>query len=294
MPPRKRTPASESASALEAVTRLLTERQKYEQWLRELDEKKDSTPEKVFVRVKEDYSTRLQEVVGALREHTSTMQEHARNLMVRLKELEVSEEELLEEQSENELRAKVGELSQSEFETSTKKAQRMLAKFKEDQELIADDLTRIRDLVSGNSGDQAAVAAAEPPRHSTDFDELEFLKSVVGPTTPVAPSAPRVSAAKPAVPQPAPPSAGSAPAAPPAPPKAPEAPKPEAPKPEASKAPVAKSGTPASTSRVTSETPSALHSQIDQPKTLKCAECGAMNYPSEWYCERCGAELTVV
>jgi hypothetical protein len=26
-------------------------------------------------------------------------------------------------------------------------------------------------------------------------------------------------------------------------------------------------------------------------KTLKCAECGAMNTPSEWYCERCGAEL---
>ena len=26
-------------------------------------------------------------------------------------------------------------------------------------------------------------------------------------------------------------------------------------------------------------------------KTLKCAECGAMNYPTEWYCERCGAEL---
>ena len=26
-------------------------------------------------------------------------------------------------------------------------------------------------------------------------------------------------------------------------------------------------------------------------KTLKCAECGSMNYPTEWYCERCGAEL---
>lgn len=26
-------------------------------------------------------------------------------------------------------------------------------------------------------------------------------------------------------------------------------------------------------------------------KTLKCSECGAMNYPTEWYCERCGAEL---
>ena len=33
---------------------------------------------------------------------------------------------------------------------------------------------------------------------------------------------------------------------------------------------------------------------IEQPKTLKCAECGAMNYPTEWYCERCGAELAAL
>ena len=26
-------------------------------------------------------------------------------------------------------------------------------------------------------------------------------------------------------------------------------------------------------------------------KSLKCSECAAMNYPTEWYCERCGAEL---
>jgi hypothetical protein len=30
---------------------------------------------------------------------------------------------------------------------------------------------------------------------------------------------------------------------------------------------------------------------IEGSKTLKCGECGAANYPTEWYCERCGAEL---
>jgi uncharacterized OB-fold protein len=29
----------------------------------------------------------------------------------------------------------------------------------------------------------------------------------------------------------------------------------------------------------------------DGAKTLRCGECGSMNYPTEWYCERCGAEL---
>ena len=32
----------------------------------------------------------------------------------------------------------------------------------------------------------------------------------------------------------------------------------------------------------------------EQSKTLRCAECGAMNYPTEWYCERCGAELAAL
>ncbi len=32
----------------------------------------------------------------------------------------------------------------------------------------------------------------------------------------------------------------------------------------------------------------------EQVKTLKCQECGALNYPTEWYCERCGAELAAL
>jgi hypothetical protein len=32
----------------------------------------------------------------------------------------------------------------------------------------------------------------------------------------------------------------------------------------------------------------------EQVKTLKCSECGSMNYPTEWYCERCGGELAAM
>ncbi len=44
---------------------------------------------------------------------------------------------------------------------------------------------------------------------------------------------------------------------------------------------------------VTANNPIVLRpaAQIEQAKTLKCSECGALNYPTEWYCERCGAEL---
>ena len=47
---------------------------------------------------------------------------------------------------------------------------------------------------------------------------------------------------------------------------------------------------------VTESNPIVLRSQggAERHKTLKCQECGTMNYPTEWYCERCGAELVSV
>lgn len=47
---------------------------------------------------------------------------------------------------------------------------------------------------------------------------------------------------------------------------------------------------------VPSNTPIVLRTsgQTEQSKTLKCSECGAFNYPTEWYCERCGAELAAL
>jgi hypothetical protein len=35
----------------------------------------------------------------------------------------------------------------------------------------------------------------------------------------------------------------------------------------------------------------ATNSGTEPQKTLRCTECGTMNFPTEWYCERCGGEL---
>lgn len=32
--------------------------------------------------------------------------------------------------------------------------------------------------------------------------------------------------------------------------------------------------------------------EADAQRTLKCQECGWMNVPTEWYCEKCGGELS--
>jgi hypothetical protein len=40
--------------------------------------------------------------------------------------------------------------------------------------------------------------------------------------------------------------------------------------------------------------PSVSKAAAGVAKTLKCSECGTLNRPTEWYCERCGAELAGV
>lgn len=137
----------------------------------------------------------------------------------------------------------------------------------------------------------AAPAAAEPPRVSTppkgqplagspSFDELAFLNSVVGRNSaqvkaddaaPAA-NAPRVSGdARPMnTPAPVPPVA------------------PPAPRSTTNTRPTQGDETSSGPlGRPTPRTSQAI-------KTLKCQECGTLNYPTEWYCERCGGELAAL
>ena len=149
MPSRTRTPAH---SPLEAVTQLMAERAKYEQWLEELDAKKDATPLNVYDRVQKDYLTRLQKVMEQLKQHTTALAEHASTLMERLRALEAAERKLQEEQAESELRSRIGEITSKEWQSGSQKAERVLTKLREDQQRVADDLNGIREILEGNGG----------------------------------------------------------------------------------------------------------------------------------------------
>lgn len=46
--------------------------------------------------------------------------------------------------------------------------------------------------------------------------------------------------------------------------------------------------------RAGAEAPAPREPSPAEVKTLKCSECGTLNYPTEWYCERCGAELAAL
>lgn len=294
---RNHTPTGAS-SPLDAVRQLMSERDKFTKWLTDLDAKRDSTPVHVFDRVKADYSARLQAVLDKLKQHSAGLQEHAAGLARKLEQLSESEQGILDTRAESELRAQVGELSPLEWDKTSKKLEKDLAKIKQDQTVISDDLSNLRALL-GSFGSVApaaettttapAPAASDAPLPATvtvapaagNVDELAFLKSVIG-TTPTPPQPAPVSAAPEA----------------PAPPKAPARPAVEKVVETPPPGPVIKSrpGEEPLAMHVTGSNPIVLRSSgvVEQPKTLKCGECGSMNYPSEWYCERCGAELTSV
>src|SRR5688572_17214097 len=87
-------------SPLDSVTELMAERAKFEQWLEDLEAKKDSTPAKVFDRVHKDYLSRLQGVMDQLKSHTETLQTHSSVLSKQLMELSSAEESRMEERYE--------------------------------------------------------------------------------------------------------------------------------------------------------------------------------------------------
>jgi hypothetical protein len=307
---QQQTPTGASSSPLDAVRQLLEEKSKFEKWLGDLEEKRATTPPHVFDRVKGDYSARLDGVLEKLRTHTAALQDHAASLSRKLAQLVEAEQGILDSRAESELRAQVGELSESEWEKTSRKLEKDLAKILQDQALISSDLTQLRELLgsfddaTAQPADSASQAAAPTPGAS-NVDELAFLKSVIG-TTPTGAAATKSGAA-------APPGPGAAPtadpaqsrirtpaaAAPPVSPSTPAAPSSALVEPPAA-GPVLKPRTGAGeeplSMHVTGSNPIVLRTSgvVEQPKTLKCGECGSLNYPSEWYCERCGAELTNV
>jgi hypothetical protein len=144
----------------------------------------------------------------------------------------------------------------------------------------------------------AAAPAQNPPAKAepeaapakkvvqSTFDELEFLKSVVDHKT--------EGKGQPAVPSPAP---APAPASGGGQGKAAASSVRPATPPEAGTLNDISLGTSRSGTRGggTDSVPVFLRDvPTEQAKTLKCQECGSMNYPTEWYCERCGGELAAM
>jgi hypothetical protein len=288
---------------------LLQQRTQYEQWLARLDSAADKAPPAVRQRVRADYEGRLKGVIDELRGHAATISgelERHRGTQAELDRERRTAEEAL---AEAEVRHTVGEYSEGEWRRISEESQTNLNRLRVDLDAVGDEISRLAEV-------QSLIAASprrsEPPPPPPTPPKVEAVIE-----------RPREAPAPAPAPTPAPvvmepeleiergtPPPQMAPAPPPprpAPPPRREAPPPEdelaflksvseeerkppqrrPSNPGSGGARTAETSAPASTSAATAgktATPTGA-------KTLKCAECGTLNRPTEWYCERCGGEL---
>jgi hypothetical protein len=324
---------TEANRSMDELPALLEERRKYEAWLAALDARRDAASKHVFDKVRMDYEGRLRRVQDELAAHRHAIQEERASLSSRLALLEADEQLRRDERAELELRLHVGEIegaaADSAFRTVDESLEHIvgekdgLAKRIGDLDTLLEPKASSREsaaratagdvettpvsmdpiaesssesIVEGSSeptsasaeahaealaeapAEAPAEAAAEAPaeaagvdrdpRHTPGgtFDELAFLTDLVGDGT---------RSSKPVARE----DAGT-----------------ESLLSGLDDATQRRRGEPPLGSNVPGHTPIAIRvsGAIEQVKTLKCTECGAMNYPTEWYCERCGAELAAL
>lgn len=280
------------ANTDDSIETLLEQRAQYEQWLAKLDGAGDKAPASVRQKVRGDYEARLRGVIDRLRGHAATIAEELERHRSTQSDLDGQRRQAEEALAEAELRHAVGEYTDEEWRHLNQESDGHLRALRDQLRSVGDEIARLAEV-------QSLIAA--PPRRTEAA---------------AAPTPPRQEMEEPA-PQPEPEPEPPAP-----PPAAKAAPKAREPEPQAA-SPVDELAflksvadqelkpAPASSSRrqsgpgggaghAASRTVEAPHAapapsgKTGAPgvaKTLKCGECGTLNRPTEWYCERCGAEL---
>ncbi|HMH86889.1 MAG TPA: hypothetical protein VK529_13145 [Gemmatimonadaceae bacterium] len=278
--------AEKEPVSLDALNGLLKERQRYEEWLAALEEKRASTPDSVYQRVQSDYQTRLREVSSKLAERAGELRENIDALTVRLDEISRQERQQREARQEAELRAAVGEYTDKQWKEIGGAWDKELARLVKEKGALDAQLTELSRIFALSVKEKQAEAIAAGRAVSGD-----------GARPPISPVVPR-----PAIPEPPtlnPPARIEQPVAPRAQQPPQNAPSNRSPFDEFPVLrPGSGSGTPPSTAVATPpsvpKTGGTQDPRSEQHKTLKCPECGAANYPTEWYCERCGGELATM
>ena len=325
-----------SENALSTATQLLAERRKLEGWLSALHERRSSTPEHVFTRVRADYEARLDAVASQLMHKADALDQRVAELTAQADALQADARAVQDERAEAELRAHVGEIDTGGWEETARSSDARLEQLAAERRTVEQELASLRELRDAarsptpsesaaaveargrgttepepsagdafGAGDGAATSEeaaggdaplvsdpAETP-HGPGFDELAFLRNVTGVAAPERADAPEPAQERDTGPR-------SWPASPP-----PGRPQPERPR-DDSLGLVLPNDSPAFTPQRRSSTevpmaanvpgnsPIVIQGEAKQTKTLKCTECGSMNYATEWYCERCGAELSAL
>lgn len=297
---------SPNETNMDALREMLAERDRYENWLLQLDQRHASAPRHVLERVRADYQSRLEAVTVQLRGRAVELEATVASLRSRLAALAGEEEQRRDERAETELRASVGELPTDRARQAMQACDAAIGSLVAQRDALGSELSRLQEVLVmvmpqaaarggpphpteelmsvdafAPTGDIATVPESVPSPVAAQ--ELAFLRSVVSPSAEDAgiAQAAATAAEEAAAAQLQPPLAAPRRAATPL-----------------GNAPVLRAPlrdaegnrtlTPGNMPAFLKDMPS------EQVKTLKCQECGTMNYPTEWYCEKCGGELAAM
>jgi hypothetical protein len=282
--------ATETDNSIEA---LLEQRAQYEEWLAKLDSAANKAPPAVRQKVRADYEVRLRGVIDRLRGHAATIAEELQRHQTTQGELDAQRRQAEDELAEAEVRHTVGEFGEDEWRRISEESDRKLSGLRDQLKTVGGEIARLVEVQGLIAAPARAAEPAPPPQpapHAEDVIERS-------PPPPPPPAAEPVAEAPPprTTPRPTPPRGRE--------------PEPagavdelaflksvadEGARPAAGRRPSNPGASPAPQASRAVETAPAPGGKSGAPgvaKTLKCGECGTLNRPTEWYCERCGAEL---
>lgn len=288
---------------VDALTELIAERHRFEGWIRALEDRADSVPEHILMRVREDYSSRLRDVIARLGEHAAELAGAITGLEERLAGTQAAISEREETRLEGELRAAVGEYEAGRWENLRSGLDTELATLGSEREALERELGELRSIYEQAvpTPPPAEVPPARAPaqpaaqvRQSGSGRKAAQTTAAAAHEEAVASSA-RESAAMLDDLRATGEREGSGGAQP----------VDTNDRQPAESGPMGDLGIfAASSNSKASSNPNAAGNvspgsaeaapASDGAKTLRCQECSALNYPTEWYCERCGGELATL
>jgi septal ring factor EnvC (AmiA/AmiB activator) len=264
------------------IEELLEQRMQYEAWLAKLDASGDKAPPTVRQRVRGDYEARLQQVMEQLRSRGAAISEELERHHASQAELDRERRAAEEALAEAEVRHSVGEYTQEEWRQVNEDSRRKIEQLRSRLRSIGAEITRLTELQASVAAPRGVPSTSAPTRTAAPRPEAVEQAPLVthiaepmeepDPQSRVAQQAPKVE------PEPAAPADELAFL---------KSVAPDAVRPVGRR--ISNPGMVTPAPAVQTAVPSVGKAGV--AKTLKCGECGTLNRPTEWYCERCGAEL---
>jgi len=260
------------------IEELLEQRAQYEEWLAKLDASGDKAPPAVRQRVRGDYEARLQSVLEQLRSRGSAIGEELERHHATQAELDRERRSAEEALAEAEVRHSVGEYTEDEWRRVSEESRRQIEQLRSRLRNIGLEITRLTGIQAAVSASRGAAPPPSPSRRPEVVEQAPLVTHIADPVE----LPPEPSRFAPKAPQPEPAAAPED-----------ELAFLKSVGPEEARPIGRRNRNPAMQAPTAPAVQTAVPSvgKAGVAKTLKCGECGTLNRPTEWYCERCGAEL---